>query len=176
MPENTINKINAVLPTNRRDIRRTIVEWFLDEEPGTGRGDKASRYTYFVEELDDGQLIYLRRPAYLKKGFDFTVNVNETNFNFNIKGKRATKMPSHNHILVDLQSKKEESQKKYEKLIVEIKKVYNCQNDINYDIKFNSGYPVDLILKCLKWLFIEQDIRDWSYSGRNMLYEGIMNI
>ena len=62
------------------------------------------------------------------------------------------------------------------KLFIEIKKVYNCRNDIDYSLSFKSGYSTDLILKCLKWLFIEQDIRDWSYSGRVMLWEIIKNI
>lgn len=31
-------------------------------------------------------------------------------------------------------------------------------------------------IKTLKWLFIEQDIRYWNYSGRDMLWKGIHNI
>jgi len=176
MADITINKLNLVLPENRRDIRKLIVEMFLLEEPGTGTENNASRYTYNVEELNDGQLIYLRRPAYLKKGFDFTINVNNTNFNRNIKGKRSTKMPSHPHILNDLLQKKEENINTYKLLFAEIEKIYNCKRNIDYSFGFNSGYNSDLILKCLKWLFIEQDIRDWSYSGRTMLFESIKNI
>ena len=39
-----------------------------------------------------------------------------------------------------------------------------------YASKFNSKYPLELILKILKWMFIEQDIRYWNYSGRSELY------
>ena len=42
--------------------------------------------------------------------------------------------------------------------------------------KFNSGYSPELILKLVKWLFIEQDIRDWNTSGRAMLMNGINDI
>ena len=38
------------------------------------------------------------------------------------------------------------------------------------------SYPVDMICKCIKWLFIEQDITYWNWSGRNMLYNGIKNV
>lgn len=164
------------MPNNRADVRRAIVEWFLLEEPGTGRGEETSRYTYYVEELLDGQRIYLKRPAWLKKGFDFTVNVSETNFNLGIPNKRLTRMPSHNHVFQDLEQKKLENLEEYNKLLVEIDKVYNCSNNVNYDLTFVVGYSVELILKSLKWLYIEQDIRDWSYSGRVMLNEGIKNI
>jgi len=34
------------------------------------------------------------------------------------------------------------------------------------------GYPIDLILGVVKWLFIEQDVRYWNYSGRAMLFSG----
>jgi hypothetical protein len=41
------------------------------------------------------------------------------------------------------------------------------------DVKFQSGFSVELILKVLKWFFIEQDIRDWNYSGRGMFKSGL---
>jgi hypothetical protein len=47
----------------------------------------------------------------------------------------------------------------------------NCKSDLNL-----SGLPVDALLKLLKWLFIEQDIRDWNYSGRKMLMDAIRKI
>jgi hypothetical protein len=30
-----------------------------------------------------------------------------------------------------------------------------------------------MIIKTIKWLFIEQDIRYWNYSGRDMLWSGV---
>ena len=36
--------------------------------------------------------------------------------------------------------------------------------------QFESGFAVDHILKTIKWLFIEQDIRYWNYSGRYMTW------
>ena len=46
---------------------------------------------------------------------------------------------------------------------------YNC-------INFNTGFTAEHILKVIKWLFIEQDIAYWSYSGRNMTWEIVPNI
>jgi len=67
------------------------------------------------------------------------------------------------------------------KLHQAIEQVYNCEDPEDIlpeyaDIKFNVGHPVDLILKVIKWFLIEQDIRDWNYSGRQMFKEGIDGI
>ena len=43
------------------------------------------------------------------------------------------------------------------------------------DIEFSAGLPADHILKTIKWLFIEQDIRYWNYSGRNMTWGIVPN-
>jgi len=66
--------------TSRTDLRKIVVSQFLEEDPGLGRGNEASRYRYNVEILSDDRRIYLTRPAYLKKGFDFRINVEGTVF------------------------------------------------------------------------------------------------
>lgn len=35
-------------------------------------------------------------------------------------------------------------------------------------IQLESGYNSAMIILVIKWFFIEQDIRYWNYSGRNM--------
>lgn len=60
-----------------------------------------------------------------------------------------------------------------------MKKVYLCEDIDEYSyesVYFSDGYSVDMILKVLKWLFIEQDIRYWNYSGRDMLWQSIQSI
>ena len=58
-----------------------------------------------------------------------------------------------------------------------IDELYNCNesklSSINYLI---NGISVEILLKCIKWLFVEQDITYWSYSGRNMLYTELKNV
>jgi hypothetical protein len=159
----------------RKDIRKNLVLIFLDEEPGTGKGEACSIYEYTVETLSNGEFVYLKRPARLNKGFDFEVNVSNTNFG----KKRKTTRPNHDTIFKDLSSKKNENPKEYLKLRLLIDNLYHCSvvtdEEMN-KLNFQSGYPVDLILKSIKWLFIEQDITYWNWSGRNMLYSGIQNI
>lgn len=47
----------------------------MEEEPGMGAGNDSSKYTYYVETLADGNRVYLTRPAFLNKGFDFVIRV-----------------------------------------------------------------------------------------------------
>ena len=161
--------------TSREELRKTVVSKFLEEKPGLGRGDDASRYRYNVETLSDGRRIHLTRPAYLKKGFDFRINVEETIF------LTRHEYPKHDDIFDDLRLKRRENPTMCRGLHQALERVYNCE-DPEYilseyiGIKFNMGHPVELILKVIKWFFIEQDIRDWNYSGRHMFKDGIDGI
>ena len=112
----------------------------------------------------------MERPANLHNGFDFLINVENTNFS---TSNRIKYNPSHDNIFNDLKAKKTESQEKYKKLYKLIEDVYNCKEIEDTNLQFNSGYPVDLILKVAKWFFIEQDIRYWNYSGRVMFMSGV---
>ena len=157
--------IDGSLP--RRELRKKVIKQFLLEEAGTGTGEKASRYTYYVEELQDGSRIYLTRPAWLKKGFDFLIHVENKVF------MNGQDNPKHADIFEDLEKKKRENTPLYKRLHEAMTRVWNCEDpsevlkDIG-DLKFQSGFSVELILKTIKWFFIEQDIRDWNYSGRAM--------
>lgn len=63
-----------LVSTNRTDVRKEVINRFLLEEPGTGKGDDCSKYWYTVEAIQ-GYSVLLKRPVPLNKGFDFTVNV-----------------------------------------------------------------------------------------------------
>lgn len=66
---------NYILPSgSRADKRFSLITHFMQEEPGHGNGDAASRYRYNVESYGNYS-IYLLRPTQLNKGFDFTVNI-----------------------------------------------------------------------------------------------------
>lgn len=160
----------------RNELRMNLVQILSTEVPGTGNGNLASRYTYYVETLNDGNRIYLRRPANLHNGFDFLVCVESVNFNPN--GRRRN-YPTHNDIWEDLHNKYIESPQQYVELQNFIATIYDC-HEPNWDelenLTFTTGFPCDLLAKTLKWLFIEQDIRYWNYSGRDMLWNGIRSI
>lgn len=156
---------------SRNEVRLRIVEAFSGEEPGTGIGNDASRYIYYVETLWDGNRIYLQRPANLHNGFDFVVCVENTNYAR--PGERRRNYPKHEDIREDLLRKKAESPGEYARLFALIQRIYRCEDvsDSEMDaVSFSAGLPVDHVLKVLKWLFIEQDIRYWSYSGRDMTW------
>lgn len=165
-----------IFPEDRTGIRREIIEIFLNEQPGSGRYHLTSRYQYITKILKDGRKVYLNRPANFNNGFDFTLNVSATNFNHYINDKRASTRPTHGNIYDDLLQKKIENPHLYTQLKNQIDLIYNCKNpsEINYD--FKKGHTTELILECIKWLFIEQDVTYWNYSGRTMLYEGICEI
>ena len=82
-------------------------------------------------------------------------------------------MDTREHISADLELKKEENPEMYKKFYELLKKVFEC-HDISEEeyksIHFETGFSAEHILKVIKWLFIEQDIAYWSYSGRNMTW------
>ena len=164
-------KISISNKGSRNDVRLKVINEFIKELPGKGPGGLQSNYIYYVETLKSGQRIYLERPANLHNGFDFVVNIENEIF-LTEKGLEKN-YPAHHHILDDLELKKKESPKKYKELYKLINNIYNCEEITESSLKFDSGYPVDLILKVIKWYFIEQDIRYWNYSGRAMFMEGV---
>jgi hypothetical protein len=156
----------------RNVIRSHVVNRFLLEQPGTGNRELASKYRYFVEQLADGRRIFLERPAPLRWGFDFVIHIEGESFS----EKRTN--PSHSDILDDLKKKKRANPTRCKQLHEMIERVFRCEDPEDFiedcrALTFSSGLDVETILKVVKWLFIEQDIRYWNYSGRNMLMHGL---
>lgn len=169
---------NYSLPSGNRSQKRTaLISYFLNEFPGTGKGDNASRYQYNVESYNEYG-IFLKRPTQLNKGFDFTVNIHGVYF----KQKRRYSNPSHNDIFNALTYCKNNYSQEYNKVRNAIIAIYEC-NDINlsninaYFIDYkNNIHPIQIIILALKWLFMEQDCAYWNYSGRKMLFDGLTEL
>ncbi len=170
-----IDLTEQIFSDDRKAFRKEIINLFLEEEPGTGQGEYTSRYKYIVKVLPDERKIYLKRPANLNNGFDFTLNVENTNFNEGLE-KRASTRPTHPNILDDLRNKKTEDKVLYDALKEQIDLIFECKKVERDDFSFRTGHSTQLILECIKWLFVEQDVTYWNYSGRNMLYEAINDI
>lgn len=150
-----------------------LYQTFASEDPGTV--NDVSRYTYYVETLNDGSRIYLRRPAPLNKGIDFTVNAE--NYRFPAGG-RSLHNPSHDNIFTMLRQKREENSVLYDARVKPmIERIFNVEAIDNADYLIQgfseAPYSVELILKLLKWLFAEQDATYWNKSGRWMLFNGL---
>lgn len=163
-----------VFSHDRKAFRSEVINGFLAEEPGMGKGELTSRYQYVVANFDNNR-VYLQRPAQFNNGFDFTIHV--SGINFNPTGRRTTR-PTHHNILEDLRAKKSENEVLYEQLTKEIDLLFNCQsNQTNWaTLHFNVGLSTPILLTCIKWLFVEQDVTYWNYSGRHMFYNAIRQI
>lgn len=153
---------------SRSELRKETVNKFLAEKGGYWEAGKkhVTHYIYYVEKLVDGRRIYLLRPTFLNKGIDFQVWVEK------LDGK-DNRRPSHKDVFSDLNLKKKANPRDFIKLMDMIRRVWNCEEPDtvlkNEKITFNTGFSVELLLKILKWLFIEQDITYWNYDGRGML-------
>lgn len=163
------------LPSGNRETKRlALVSQFLNEAPGSGNGDSASRYQYNVETFQNYS-IYLLRPTRLNKGFDFTVNISGLAF----KKSRVYHAPSHDDIIDALESCKANNPSEYPRIKSAIHDIYNCEDpDLSlihadfYD--FNGvSHPIQIILLAIKWLFMEQDCAYWNYSGRQMFFDAL---
>lgn len=162
--------VNFQLPAGGRDtLHRALIECFLEEKPGTGKGDQATRYQYEVETYGK-YAIFIQRPGWFNKGFDFIVCVREVHFQRNGS-------PAHRDIVDALQGCKDAYPDEYEKVKAAIADVYFCRetdlSGIQAEFSDFKGerHPIQILLLAIKWLFLEQDCAYWNYSGRRMLYE-----
>lgn len=158
---------------SRADIRSFLISEFLQELPGNGSGDLVTRYLYEVENCVSGKKIFLSRPAPLNKGMDFRVQT-DTNYFATASGK-STKIPSHYSVTSIIEQEKNLNPKTYILLKREIENIYNIR-PFSYDFLLSNNLDTELLLKTIKWLFIEQDITYWNWSGRAMLKNKIDSI
>ena len=94
---------------SRNEVRMRVVDALAAETPGTGNGEDASKYIYYVETLNSGDRVYLQRPANLHNGFDFLVCVE--NANYALPGQRRRNYPKHEDLAADLQAKRPKKKK-----------------------------------------------------------------
>jgi len=158
---------------SRKELRDAAVKKFLEEKGGYWKsGFKyVTKFKYFVEKLNDGRRVYLLRPTHLNKGIDFQVWVEK------FKDKEDGR-PGHNDIFADLRGKQQEDPELIEKLLNAIDLVWECEEPDEVlkkytNLDFKTGFSAEMLLKILKWLFIEQDITYWNYDGRGMLRKAI---
>jgi hypothetical protein len=175
-----VRKNYALRSATRSDIRGEIINLFLTENPGTGTGSNCSKYEYQVESFLSYPIV-INRPAVLNKGFDFTVSIPTANYLF--KKSRRYHTPSHNDIIVALSYCKTNYPTQYQSVRKSLTDVYYCTNvsfaagsSLGFFKDFNNAlHPIEVIILAAKWLFIEQDITYWNWSGREMLWSHLVS-
>ena len=149
---------------SRREVKEKVVKKFFEEKPGPAEDGKYNKYTYLVEKTKEANInVVLIRPANLKLGFDFRIDVEGMTFS------KGTHAPSHVDLFEDLKLKFSKDVQFCDKVIETIIEVINMKDpeEILGNFKdLNIGYSVELILKISKWFTIEQDIRYWNGWGR----------
>lgn len=134
--------------------------------------NRNERYvSWVVDELDDGTPVFLIRPAWLNKGYDFKACVEGWDDS-------ANPAPSHGDIYSDLYWKRErDNWESFEALCEAVLDIHEGTSpqavleDYRHEFDFTVGRTPESLLKPLPWLFIEQDIRYWNYDGRNRTIE-----
>lgn len=168
---------------DRAALRRSLIEAFLAEEPGTGKQDKTTRYTYVADTSPSGHDIELHRPALLNNGFDFTVRIPS----LKLSELRAPwcSVPRHEDLKEILHQLLSQDVAKYALLQDAIIAAWRCET---IDEQFGelqtliaapvaeglSECPADVVALMAKWLFAEQDVTYWNQSGRRMLMQKLV--
>lgn len=172
-------KLFNLISYSREDARKQVVLFFLEEKFGTGNKELCSKYEYIVESYNEYKVI-LNRPAPLNKGFDFIVNIHELYFKGNSKRKHSN--PSHSDIISALREVKntvsEEDYKKVKQTIMKIFKLEDFDIHETDNLSFTDAdgikRPIAIVILAIRWLFIEQDITYWNWSGRSMLMNKLL--
>lgn len=153
------------------EIRTYLLLTWSQEEPAT-------KFRYFVETLSNGDRIYLERPGRLNKGCDFVIYIE----NLLLYKNGNDKPPKHDFIFDDLRQKKLQLRSnEWTSLIHSIEIIHRSGSFTNAitaisNLPNPTGHSYELLLKLIRWFFIEQDITYWSGEQRDMFYEGINNI
>ena len=169
---NNHDRLTVMLPSTdqfstKEEIRASLMMQWISETPNT-------KYRYFVETYNDGLNIYLERPTRLNKGCDFVIYA-ENAYLWNNGNDRP---PDHKFVIRDLKQKKNTlSPTEWDNVLLSIDQIYNTQPYAKIIPNIRTlpqvGQSYELILKLIKWFFIEQDITYWSGQGRGMLYEAL---
>lgn len=154
----------------REANRRYLLELFIRE-------DCKTKLRYYVESIDNNKRIYIERPGRLNKGCDFVIYVEDL-FKYQNGNDKA---PKHNNLFDDLQEKKNKlTQEEFEKLKIAITKIFELKPFSDAFAYTNTllqiGWSYELVLKLVRWFFIEQDITYWARTGREMLFNVINDL
>lgn len=172
-------KLFKLIANTREEARRKVVLKFLNENFGTK--NDTSKYEYIVETYGNYKVI-LKRPARINKGFDFIVWT--LGIYYKTGNKRRHQYPSDKEdipfILTNV--KQNIGDRAYKPIKTIIRKIFRLKSFNISRVKgitFSDGdgidRPLEILLLTIRWLFIEQDITYWNYSGRAMLMNHLID-
>lgn len=157
-------KIRIIEPIERFEIIKKVVTHFIEYEKD--KKGKGIEFRYPVEELSNGEKLYIHRPG-VKWNFDFKVEIPS---NCGLEEGR------HDQIAELLRSIRDSNETEFNHLWNIISNLYHCKNN-DVDAMLNktsisriNNISPDILLKVIKWLFIMEDIIYWHYEGRAFLY------
>ena len=157
-------EIRIIEPIERFEIVKKVITHFIEFEKN--KKGKGIEFRYPVEELSNGEKLYIHRPG-VKWNFDFKVEIPP---NCGLEEGR------HDQIATLLRNIKDSNEAEFNHLWDIISNLYHCKNnDVdamlnNTSISQIDNIPTDILLKVIKWLFIMEDIIYWHYEGRAFLY------
>lgn len=169
------------LKSNKRElIKKEVSSWFNEELPGSDLkkiAKESTKYYYVVESYNDYKIV-LQRPGTRKKGYDFSVAIENKNDDLLFKKNNKFKTPRFEDLVTILKKcKKDISKSKYEIIKKALNNIYNCSSykfgkKSIYKYKNFDGVliPIEIILLAIKWIFIEEDLNYWNWSGRAKFY------
>lgn len=143
-----------------RQWREDVVSLFFNEKSGTG----IWHYAYEVERMADDSALYLTRATW-KLGMDYVVVYKDAT--------GAPTGPTFPELEADLALKKRNDPSLYDSLVFAAEEV---QSGGDPDAAMHQypelthvrwvGIPVENLLKIMKWVFIDEDIKYWHQEGR----------
>lgn len=154
--------------TDRAGVRAEVFQHWINEKPGTQI--IRNTYRYDVEQLADGNKIYLTRPARLNKGADFIIYCE----GFTKWKNGNCKPPRHEDLFLEFSKLAKTGPETYE-LLSSLRRIWECESSekVVDNLKlFKGKVQAERALLLAKWFFIEQDVTYWTDSGRHMLRDG----
>ncbi|MDG6918979.1 MAG: hypothetical protein JRN62_06035 [Nitrososphaerota archaeon] len=141
--------------------RRDAISLFFNEKRKTGD----YHYAYEVERMADGSAIFLLRPTW-KRGLDYLVVYKD--------GAGSLLGPRFEEVDVDLAAKAKAEPELFESLAQAATAVHRGEDPVrvlgglpNVARHNWKGLPAENLLKIMKWLFIDEDIKYWAFEGRD---------
>lgn len=119
-----------------REKKKAVVDWLLQANDRTAQRralaqkwlaeGQYTNYRYNVESCADGSRVYLLRPTWLNKGFDFQVNLEGFRSKTRKSRGSTAEMPSHQDILHDLRRKIRKHPGMTRELFNAVSHIYDC--------------------------------------------------